>query len=305
MNHWHEPHFDKQYLPVLVSVEQFSTHTRASFSETVWSTMRFKTVVVILCFLVGVFGAETDNTETVSVMVGDSVTLHTDIGEIKRNDDIVWRFGPDSSETLIAEIIKWSYMFYIYVSQQVPFRDRLQLDYQTGSLTIKKTRSEHSGVYKLTIVKGRKTSIRSFTVKVYAPLPIPMISSAFHNSTASERSSGPACVLMCSVKNATQATLSLYRGNDLVSSVSGSDLSNTLSIPLEMEYFDENTYSCVVNNPLSNQTTLLNVSDLCQPPSGNVGKQNKRLMKLAEENCEEEMQNLWKDVMERLYYCTH
>ncbi|CAM4596984.1 unnamed protein product [Leuciscus chuanchicus] len=199
-------------------------------------------------------------------MVGDSVTLHTDIEKIKKNDDILWRFGPDSPHILIAEIIKWSYMFSIYMSQQVPFRDRLQLDNQTGSLTIKKTRYEHSGVYKLTIVNGRKTSIRSFSVKVYAPLPIPMISRASQNST-SERSLGPACVLMCSVENATRATLSLYRGNALVSSVSGSDLSNTLSIPLEMEYFDENTYSCVVNNPFGNETALLNVSDLCQPPS--------------------------------------
>lgn len=96
-----------------------------------------------------------------------------------------------------------------------------------------------------------------------------MISRVSQNSTASERSLDPACVLMCSVENATRATLSLYRGNDLVSSVSGSDLSNTLSIPMETEYLDENAYSCVVNNPFGNQTsTLLNVSDLCQSPSG-------------------------------------
>lgn len=113
------------------------------------------------------FGAETDNTEIVSVMVGDSVTLKTDIETIKRNDDIVWRFGPDSPDTLIAEIMKWSYMFSIYVNEQGPFKDKLQLDHRTGSLTIKNTRSEHSGFYKLTIVNNRKTFHKSFSVKVY------------------------------------------------------------------------------------------------------------------------------------------
>jgi len=53
-----------------------------------------------------------------------------------------------------------------------------------------------------------------------------------------------------------------------VSSVNGSDLNNTLSIALEIEDLDENTYSCVVNNPFSNQTALLNASDLCEPTSG-------------------------------------
>lgn len=120
-----------------------------------------------VCVSPGVFGAETDNTETVSVMVGDSVTLETDIETIKRNDDIVWMFGPDSPDTLIAEIIKWSYMFSVYVNEQVPFKDSLQLDHHTGSLTIKNTRYEHSGFYKLTIVNNRKTSRKSFSVKVY------------------------------------------------------------------------------------------------------------------------------------------
>ncbi|XP_048035789.1 SLAM family member 9 isoform X1 [Megalobrama amblycephala] len=268
----HEPHFDKRYTSSSECGAGLNAQITSVFRDCLElrRPMCFKTIF-ILYLLVGVFGAETDNTETVSVMVGDSVTLDTDIETIKRNDDILWMFGPDSPDTLIAEIIKWSYMFSVYVNGQVPFKDSLKLDHHTGSLTIKNIRYEHSGVYKLTIINNRKTSHKSFSVKVYAPLPTPIISSvSVQNSTASERSLGPACALMCFVKNVTRATLSLYKGDDLVSSVSGSDLSSDLSLPLDMEYYDENTYSCVVSNPFSNHTTLLNVTELCQPPSDNI-----------------------------------
>ncbi|KAL1279713.1 hypothetical protein QQF64_014313, partial [Cirrhinus molitorella] len=116
--------------------------------------------------VLSVFGADTDNTESVSVMVGDSVTLHTDIGTVRRNDHIVWMFGPDSPDNKIAELIKWSYMLSIYVSGKMPFGDKLQMDEQTGSLTIKNTTSEHSGLYKLTIIHNKKTSHKRFDVKV-------------------------------------------------------------------------------------------------------------------------------------------
>ncbi|XDV23699.1 hypothetical protein PO909_028163 [Leuciscus waleckii] len=207
--------------------------------------------------LIGVFG------DSVSVMEGDSVTLNTDITEITEEEDILWKYGDENS--LIAKISIETRVFSTY--DDVPdgrFRDRLKLDDQTGSLTITNTTTEHTGDYKLDI-SGAKRSSKSFSVSVYARLPVPVISS--NSSQCSSSSSN--CSLVCSsVLNVCDATLSWYKGISVLSSISVCDLSISLSLPLEVEYQDKNTYSCVLNNPISNQTTHLDINTLCHTCAG-------------------------------------
>jgi len=109
-----------------------------------------------------VFGAGTDEVKSVSVTEGDSVTLNTDVTEIQSRDQILWTFGP--LETRITEIYKQSIDMF---DSNVIFGDRLKMDSQTGSLTIRNIRSEHTGLYKVTISSNRGTSYKRFNVTVY------------------------------------------------------------------------------------------------------------------------------------------
>ncbi|XP_056109163.1 uncharacterized protein LOC130086987 [Rhinichthys klamathensis goyatoka] len=193
--------------------------------------------------------------ESVSVMAGDSVTLNTDVTGIPEDEEIVWKYGAENS--LIAKISIDTRVFSTY--DDVPdgrFRDRLKLDDQTGSLTITHTTTEHAGVYEVKM-SGAKLRSKTFNVSVYARLPVPVII-----SNSSQCSSN--CSLVCSsVCNVSDATLSWYAGMSVLSSISVCDLSISLSLPLEVEYQDKNTYSCVLNNPISNQTTHLDINTLC------------------------------------------
>ncbi len=102
--------------------------------------------------------------ESVSVMEGDSVTLHTDVTKIHEDDDIVWKYGAENS--LIAQINKETGIFNTYNGTDGRFRDRLKLDKQTGSLTITNITTQHAGCYELEI-SGAKRSSTTFSVSVY------------------------------------------------------------------------------------------------------------------------------------------
>ncbi|CAM4661302.1 unnamed protein product [Leuciscus chuanchicus] len=212
---------------------------------------------LFLCFILkGVCGDDE------SVLEGDSVTLHTDLTNIQKYERILWTFGTDS--TRIAQIINAVNKVSLYDEVlDGRFRGRLKLDHQTGSLTITNTTTDHSGLYQLQIIGGNEFPPKKFSIIVSAPLPIPVIIS--NSSQCSSSSSSPSyCSLVCSsVLNVSHVTLSWYKGISVLSSISVSDLSISLSLPLEVEYQDKNTYSCVLNNPISNQTTHLDINTLC------------------------------------------
>uniref|UniRef100_A0A8C1VVA6 Ig-like domain-containing protein n=1 Tax=Cyprinus carpio TaxID=7962 RepID=A0A8C1VVA6_CYPCA len=216
-------------------------------------------VFIYLCVLFtlvsGVF--ETHGVKTVSVLEGDSVTLNTDV-EVQTGDQLLWTFGPQSMQ--IAEIIKRDQLHFVFVSNDGRFRERLQMDNQTGSLTIRNIRSEHSGLYQLQI----SSSKRRFNVTLYARLPIPFIIRDYSHCTSSSPgcSSVPKCLLLCSVSNVRNVSLSWYKGNSLLSSISVSDLNISLSIPLEIECLDD-SYSCVVAYSFINRTKHLSITELC------------------------------------------
>uniref|UniRef100_A0A8C1UKD4 Ig-like domain-containing protein n=1 Tax=Cyprinus carpio TaxID=7962 RepID=A0A8C1UKD4_CYPCA len=177
-------------------------------------------------------------------MEGDSVTLTPNDADIKGENLIMWRFGHNS---LIVKINRNDN------KRQFPderFRDRLKLD-QTGSLTITNTRITDSGLYQV-LGTSKDTPVSIFNITVYAHLPVPVIS----NSSSSSQQN---CSLLCSVVNVSDVTLSWYKGNSLLSSISVSDLNRSLSLHLECL---DDSYSCVVNNPISNQTQHLDLSQI-------------------------------------------
>ncbi|XP_056614990.1 uncharacterized protein LOC130430077 [Triplophysa dalaica] len=203
-------------------------------------------------------------------MEGDSVTLHVDPTDIQDDVQLQWKFTYNNADTCLAQ------MHTRYGSSSVfdnvgdgRFRDRLKLNSQTGFLTITNITNTDSGVFTLEIISGRGTSYKRFNVTVYAHLPVPVIiRNSSQCSSSSGRSTVSKCVLLCSVMNVTHVSLSWYKGNSLLSIISVSDLNIRLSLPLEVEYQDTNTYRCVVNNTITNHTQHLHINDVCQSCSG-------------------------------------
>ncbi|XP_073793138.1 uncharacterized protein isoform X2 [Danio rerio] len=200
----------------------------------------------------------------ISVMEGDSVTLNSDLTKLNKYKQIEWRFGDE--DTLIAKINKRTNSFSVFDDVlDGRFRDRLKLDNKTGFLIITDTRTKHAGVYELSI---NFKKIQSFILTVALPVPVLILNSSQCSSSSS--SSVQYCSVLCSVVNVSAVSLSWYKGNSLLSSISVSDLSISLSLPLEVEYQEKNTYSCVINNTISNQTQHLDISQLCPTCSGSV-----------------------------------
>lgn len=102
------------------------------------------------------FCAGTDKDETLEVMEGESVTLDTCcVIEIQAKDEIEWRFD--------GAVIAKNGLIYDTVGK---FTDRLSLNPQTGDLTIRNTRIQHSGLYEVNISSSARTVHMKFSVNV-------------------------------------------------------------------------------------------------------------------------------------------
>ncbi|KAI1887859.1 hypothetical protein AGOR_G00194840 [Albula goreensis] len=82
-------------------------------------------------------------------------------------------------------------------------------------------------------------------------------------STAAEGYQGRCCSVLCSVENGREVTLSWQREGETLSNTRSPDLNTTLSLLLEIE---ENSapYTCVAANPVNEERTVLNTSELCR-----------------------------------------
>ncbi|XP_059426018.1 uncharacterized protein LOC132160285 isoform X2 [Carassius carassius] len=113
----------------------------------------FLTCVLLLQGLSGV------DSEKVSVMEGDSVTLHTGI-KTNLKDRIKWYFNNERIAWITGEHSK----ICADAECKERFRDRLKLDHVTGSLTITNINTTDSGLYTLDINSRYTENIFSVSV---------------------------------------------------------------------------------------------------------------------------------------------
>ncbi|XP_073685389.1 uncharacterized protein [Garra rufa] len=104
-----------------------------------------------------------DEMKIESVIEGDPVTLQTDVTQLDGDELIVWRSGEEGKLIAKADIETKGSLFY---DNEERFRNRLELDHQTGSLTITNTRTTDSGLYTLKISSNYQTTYKRFTVAV-------------------------------------------------------------------------------------------------------------------------------------------
>ncbi|XP_042605631.1 uncharacterized protein LOC109077101 [Cyprinus carpio] len=125
-------------------------------------------IITLFVLLVdGVFG-DTDEVKSVSVLEGDSVTLQTGLNK-EQYEVILWNFN----DIQIAEYDQDIGAICLYDGEDGRFRDRLKVDYETGSLTITNITTEHAGRYEADIIRLRRLDglyAGCFSTKVYGKI---------------------------------------------------------------------------------------------------------------------------------------
>uniref|UniRef100_A0A8C2G1E0 Immunoglobulin subtype domain-containing protein n=1 Tax=Cyprinus carpio TaxID=7962 RepID=A0A8C2G1E0_CYPCA len=107
-------------------------------------------LTLFVLLLHGVFGDD-----VVTVMEGDTVTLNTDIIK-KEHDKLLWYF----EDIHIALINEHPNTSCLYDGEDGRCRDRLKVDYETGSMIITDITTEHAGRYEAEIIRSESSGKR-------------------------------------------------------------------------------------------------------------------------------------------------
>ncbi|MCJ8748969.1 hypothetical protein PDJAM_G00170750 [Pangasius djambal] len=192
--------------------------------------------------------------------VGESVTFPIRVpvtGNIIYKGDTVGYVLNKQSDTNISE----------------KFTNRLHWVSQSGFFTLSDLRTDDSGLYTVESTKELKGK-QEYRLEVYERVSAPRVM----NTTSS---SSEFCSLLCSVRNVRGLKLSLYEGDVLLNHTSSSSNTSdiTLNLHLEIKKMDNHrgrTFSCVASNPVSKESTPINIAQYCSLNTDAVDEDNNR-----------------------------
>ncbi|XP_047671927.1 CD48 antigen-like, partial [Tachysurus fulvidraco] len=187
--------------------------------------------------------------------VGDSVTfpLHVPVsGNIIYKSDIVGRVLNSQSEI-----------------NDERFVNRLRWHNQRGFFTLSDLRPDDSGLYTVQSTKDIKGK-QEYRLDVYERVSAPQVTTTF--------SSAEFCSLLCSVRNVRGLKLVWSEDRGLLNQTISNSTSNTiLSLHLEIKKTDKHrqrNFSCEASNPVSNETTTIDVTKFCSLDKGTDTRAN-------------------------------
>ncbi|XP_076875521.1 SLAM family member 5-like isoform X2 [Brachyhypopomus gauderio] len=142
------------------------------------------------------------------------------------------------------------------------FKNRLHWDIQTGLFTLTDLNTGDSGAYTVESLKDPYVKVE-YQLEVYETVSVPNVT-ATHSSPDKNL-----CSLLCSVRNVRGLSLFWYKGNVKINHTGNSSLNAIVYLPLEIENSDNDSFTCVASNPISNKTTTVNITTHClHSPAG-------------------------------------
>ncbi|KAI4885703.1 hypothetical protein NFI96_008621 [Prochilodus magdalenae] len=235
-------------------------------------------LLYLLCCLLCVAGEEIVR---LPELEGNTVTIHTGRTGVQIDAQILWFYRSKNVHIKIvnSRIIRGEI---ITDYNRDRFRDRLQLDRNSGSLTIKNINTEDSGVYKLHIITENVTD-GSFSVDVYDSQDSDLNYADENHNSEFKRSS---YVLQLGWVSGTTSTMvpyldptevaqafcysltsGLYNRAVFLNPAPGGTLSGTSSI---ITSHKKSIPKALTANPVSNHMAQLNITELCDIDTGFV-----------------------------------